>query len=74
MIPNMMNFGMPQLSMPATGDQLKSVNGIEGAKQFPVSANSRVALFDMNEDIVYIKTVDAGGYPSIRTFRMVEES
>jgi hypothetical protein len=74
MIPNMMNFGMPQLSMPVAGDQLKSVNGIEGAKQFPVSANSRVALFDMNEDIVYIKTVDAGGYPSIRTFRMVEEN
>lgn len=74
MIPNMMNFGMPQLSMPIAGDQLKSVNGIEGAKQFPVSPNSRVALFDMNEDIVYIKTVDAGGYPSIRTFRMVEEN
>jgi hypothetical protein len=25
MIPNMMNFGMPQLSMPVAGDQLKSV-------------------------------------------------
>lgn len=73
MIPNQMNpFGTNPYIMPANGDQLRSVNGLEGAKQFPMSPNSRVALFDLNDDIVYIKATDAGGYPSIRMFRMTE--
>jgi hypothetical protein len=70
----MMNYGVPQFGMPASGDRLKTVNGIDGVKQFPMGPNSRDALFDINEDIVYIKTVDACGNPSIRKFRMVEEN
>ena len=34
------------------------VNGIEGAKAYQMSANSTVALFDTNEDIMYIKSTD----------------
>lgn len=74
MIPNPINPFSNFQFMPTAGDQLRSVNGIEGAKQFPVAPNSRIALFDANEDIVYIKTTDAGGYPSVRTFRMTEIS
>ena len=48
------------------------VNGIEGAKTYQMSANSTVALFDSNEDIMYIKTTDGAGFPSIRTFNFVE--
>ena len=48
------------------------VNGIEGAKAYQMSANSTVALFDSNEDIMYIKTTDGAGFPSIRTFNFVE--
>ena len=48
------------------------VNGIEGAKTYQMSANSTVALFDSNEDIMYIKTTDGAGFPSIRTFSFVE--
>ena len=48
------------------------VNGIDGAKTYQMSANSTVALFDSNEDIMYIKTTDGAGFPSIRTFSFVE--
>ena len=48
------------------------VNGIDGAKTYQMPANSTVALFDCNEDIMYIKTTDGAGFPSIRTFNFVE--
>ena len=48
------------------------VNGIDGAKTYQMSANSTVALFDSNEDIMYIKTTDGAGFPSIRTFSFTE--
>ena len=48
--------------------ELIKVNGIEGAKNYPLSPGSTVALFDAESDIMYIKSMDAGGFPSIRTF------
>ena len=48
------------------------VNGMDGAKTYQMPANSTVALFDSNEDIMYIKTTDGAGFPSIRTFNFVE--
>ena len=52
--------------------ELIKVNGIEGAKNYPLSPGSTVALFDAESDIMYIKTMDAGGFPSIRTFSFIE--
>ena len=52
--------------------ELIKVNGIEGAKNYPLSPGSTVALFDAESDIMYIKTMDAGGFPSIRTFAFSE--
>ena len=48
------------------------VNGIDGAKAYQMNANSTVALFDSNEDIMYIKTTDGAGFPSIRMFKFEE--
>ena len=48
------------------------VNGIDGAKTYQMAPNSTVALFDCNEDIMYIKTTDGAGFPSIRTFSFIE--
>lgn len=48
------------------------VNGIEGAKAYQMSANSTVALFDTNEDIMYVKTTDGAGFPIIRIFSFTE--
>ena len=48
------------------------VNGIDGAKAYQMPANSTVALFDSNEDIMYVKTTDGAGFPSVRSFKFVE--
>lgn len=51
---------------------LTRVNGIEGAKAYQMPANSTVALFHTNEDIMYVKSTDGAGFPSIRTFSFTE--
>ena len=53
--------------------QLIKVNGIESARAYPTVPNSMIALFDENDDIMYIKTTDASNYPTVRKFRFVEE-
>lgn len=50
------------------GKQLTRVNGIEGAKEFQMGPNSCEALFDANENYMYIKTTDQQGFPSLRVF------
>ena len=49
------------------------VNGIDGAKAYQMPANSTVALFDSNEDVMYVKSTDGAGFPSIRTFIFTEK-
>lgn len=49
------------------------VNGIDGAKAYQMPANSTVALFDSNEDVMYVKSTDGAGFPSIRTFSFTEK-
>ena len=52
---------------------LISINGRAGADAFRLDApNSRVALFDANEDIFYIKATDGAGYPTVKAFRFNE--
>ena len=53
--------------------QLIRVNGIASARAYPTLPNSMIALFDENDDIMYIKTTDASNYPTVRKFRFVEE-
>lgn len=53
--------------------QLIRVNGIDSAKAYQTQPNSTVALFDANEDVMYIKSTDASNFPTIRRFRFIEE-
>lgn len=48
--------------------ELIRVTGIEGAKAYQMAPNSVVPLFDANNDIMYIKSTDGAGFPSIRAF------
>lgn len=48
------------------------VNGIESVKSYPMTPNSRVILFDANEDIFYCKETDVSNYPTIRIFKFEE--
>lgn len=61
-----------QMQQQAQSQNLIRVNGIDGAKAYQMSANSTVALFDCNEDLMYVKSTDGAGFPMIRTFRFEE--
>lgn len=77
--PSMMNnlanpMGMNmQSNIPINNSlMLTRVTGLEGAKAYQMPANSTVALFDNNDDLMYIKTTDGAGFPTIRTFAFNE--
>lgn len=44
------------------------VTGIEGARVYQMPPNSTAALFDGGQDLMYIKSTDGAGFPTIRTF------
>jgi len=69
-LPNMYQFQAPnnynQIS------QLIRVTGLDGAKAYQMNANSTIALFDNGSDVMYIKSTDGVGFPTIRTFKFEE--
>lgn len=50
-------------------NNLIRVTGIEGAKAYQMPPNSSVALFDNDNDIMYVKTTDGAGFPTVRIFK-----
>ena len=48
------------------------VQGIEGAKAYPVAPNANVMLMDSDSDIFYIKSSDQIGHPSIKVYEYKE--
>ena len=62
-----------QRSTVMSGPQIQWVQGIEGAKAFPLAPNSNVQLMDSeNEGIFYIKTSDNIGMCNLRVFKYEE--
>lgn len=56
-----------------TGMVSSWVQGINGAKAYPLAPNSRAFLFDSEKDSFYVKTTDQSGMPQpIREFEYVE--
>lgn len=54
--------------------ELTRVNGIAGAQAYQMPPNSVAALFDASTDLMYIKSTDGAGFPSIRTFAFSEQT
>ena len=54
-------------------DQCIRVHGFEDAKSYSMGANCRVPLFDDTDDLLYVKSTDQNGFPTIRRYRLVEE-
>ena len=48
--------------------ELIRVTGLEGARAYQMPPNSAAPLFDANSDLMYVKTTDGAGFPTIRTF------
>lgn len=55
------------MQQPVNG--LVSVTGIEGAKAYQLPPNSSMPLFDKDSDVLYVKTTDGAGFPTVRAFR-----
>lgn len=70
--PYMPSYQQMNQYQPMIQQNLTMVNGMDGAKAYQMRANSTVALFDANEDIMYVKCTDGAGFPTIRTFRFEE--
>lgn len=45
------------------------VTGIEGARAYQMPPDSVMPLFDADTDVMYVKTTDGAGFPTIRSFR-----
>lgn len=57
-----------QYQQPNTGtSSLIWVTGRAGAQSYPIAPNSTVALFDSEAQVIYLKSADMTGMPSIKT-------
>ena len=68
---------MPQLQMPQTvqpQQQIQYVNGRESANAYQIGPNSSVLLMDSNDAKFYIKTSDASGFCTVKTYTFQEET
>lgn len=71
MYPYQANNVQPYIT-PVMGDELKVVNGIDSARQYPMRPNARTILLDGEQDMFYLLTSDATGMTSIKTYRFEE--
>lgn len=62
----MQTFAGPSTAPQAGG--IVGVNGIEGAKAYPMGANQSMVAFDNNQDVMFLMRTDGGGYKTIQEF------
>ena len=61
-------------SLQLPSSDLLKVKGIDSVRMYPTQPNSRVALFDEDDDVFYVVRTDASNFKSeIRRYRYVEE-
>lgn len=65
----------PQVSAQQNSNPIVWVQGLEGAKAYPVGSNNSVLLMDSEENIFYIKSSDSSGMPMpLRVFDYTERT
>lgn len=67
-------YGMPQqnANVPQQTNQYAFVNGIEGAKSYPMQPNQTVLLMDSESSVCYMKQSNALGQSTLRYFKLSE--
>lgn len=58
---------MNQNNFNASQNAIIWVQGEAGAKAYPVAPNTTVQLWDSEEQVIYLKSADASGMPSLKT-------
>lgn len=71
-IPSQMGQFNAQMQVQQPVNGLTRVTGIDGAKAYQMPPNSVAALFDDSYDIMYVKSTDGAGFPTIRIFDFFE--
>lgn len=67
------NYGsFPQ--QPQSNNTYAFVNGIEGAKSYPMQPNQTVMLMDSEQPIAYMKQSNGMGQATLKYFKLVETS
>lgn len=46
------------------------VNGRNGADSYPLPPNSSILMLDENEPVVWLKTTDGAGYPTVNAYNI----
>ena len=55
------------------GQRLLSVKGYDGAEKYPMPRDCQAAIFDTEEDYLYIKSTDTNGGVTIKRYHLEEE-
>lgn len=68
------NFPHGYIPMPNQPHQnsITWVQGIEGAKAYPVGAGNSVLLMDSDKQYMYIKSADSTGMPNLKIYEYTE--
>lgn len=63
------NYGyMPSYAQQTAPCQITRVNGRNGADAYRLAPNSSILLLDENDPLVWLKTTDGAGYPTITPY------
>lgn len=79
-MPMQQNIPTQQMQMPIPptsqkpSNELIWVQGLEGAKGFLVAPNNTVVLWDTENPVIYVKSADASGIPSMRVLDFKERN
>lgn len=69
-MPNYSDLQYPQPNIQPQGNTAKNgiiwVSGEAGARGYPIAPNTTVQLWDSDENVIYIKSADASGMPSMK--------
>lgn len=72
------NSYLPQGYHPTQQQQTQSgiiwVTGAQEAQMYPVAPNNAVALWEQSGKVIYLKSADATGKPTLRIFDLVERT
>ena len=60
------SYQAPQAQQPSGGVSIVQIQGEAAAKSYLVAPNSTVQLWDMDSGVIYIKSADASGMPSMK--------
>lgn len=64
---------MQQQTMP-TASGIIWVSGAQEAQMFPVAPNNAVALWEQSGKVIYLKSADATGKPTMRAYDLIERT